>query len=112
MGLAALGGVVSERSGVIALHLEGVMLMAAFAAAGAAKASGSAGVGLLAGIIVAGSLVGLLHAFVTQRLKTPHILSGVGINLGALGLTTFALRKMPQALESAPLLPSALLVRR
>lgn len=109
LGLAALGGVVSERSGVIALHLEGVMLMAAFAGAGAAKASGSAGVGLMAGII-AGAMVGLLHAFLTQRLKTPHILSGVGINLGALGLTTFALRKMPEALESAPLLPSALMV--
>jgi simple sugar transport system permease protein len=109
LGLAALGGVVSERSGVIALHLEGVMLMGAFAAAGAAAASGSAGVGLMAGVI-AGALVGLLHAFLTQRLKTPPILSGVGINLGALGLTTFALRKMPEALESAPLLPAALMI--
>ena len=100
---AALGGVISERAGVIALALEGMMLMGAFASLAAAKATGNALIGLCAGML-AGAITGLLHAVLTQRLRTPHLLSGVGINLGALGFTTFALRQSADGVDSRALL--------
>jgi simple sugar transport system permease protein len=109
LALTALGGVVSERSGIIALHLEGVMLTGAFAAAAAAKVTGNAIIGLFFGAI-AGGMIGLLHAFLTQRLKTPHMLSGVGINLAALGMTTFALRQSSDLYESAPQIAPVVIV--
>jgi simple sugar transport system permease protein len=56
-----------------------------------ARSTGNAILGLFAGLI-AGALVGVLHAVITQALRVPHILSGVGLNLGMLGLTTYALR--------------------
>ena len=90
--LAALGGVVSERAGVVNIGLESMMLTGAYVAVATAQATGSVFVGVAAGV-VAGALVGLLHAFFTQTLRVPHILSGVGLNLGALGLTTYALRQ-------------------
>ncbi|MBC8104847.1 MAG: ABC transporter permease [Cytophagales bacterium] len=91
LAFAATGGVVSERSGVVNIALEGMMLAGAFASVSAASATGNTLLGLLAGLL-AGALVGLLHAVITQALRVPHILSGVGINLGMLGLTTYALR--------------------
>jgi simple sugar transport system permease protein len=90
--LTALGGVVSERAGVVNIGLESMMLTGAYVAVATAQATGSVFVGVIAGV-VAGALVGLLHAFFTQTLRVPHILSGVGLNLGALGLTTYALRQ-------------------
>lgn len=91
VALAALGGVLSERVGVINLGLEAMMLAGAFATVAAAAAWGNVAAGVVAGVGV-GALTGLLHAFFTQALRTPHILSGIGLNLGALGLTTYALR--------------------
>lgn len=106
---AALGGVVSERSGVVNIGLEAMMLGGAFASVAGAHATGNTFAGLLVGIF-AGALVGLLHAVFTQALRVPHILSGVGLNLGLLGLTTFALRSYPNgALESPRQLPGELL---
>jgi simple sugar transport system permease protein len=91
IGCAAIGGVISERSGVINIGLEGMLLAGAFASVAAANATGSGLVGLAAGVF-AGGATGLLHAWLTQALRVPHILSGIAINLGALGLTTYALR--------------------
>jgi simple sugar transport system permease protein len=89
--LAAMGGVLSERAGVINIGLEAMMLCGAFVSVAASQAAGNVAAGVLAGVL-AGGLVGLLHAVLTQALRVPHILSGVGLNLGALGLTTYALR--------------------
>jgi simple sugar transport system permease protein len=91
LAFAATGGVISERSGIVNIALEGMMLAGAFASVAVARSTGNAFAGLLAGLI-AGALVGLLHAVITQALRVPHILSGVGLNLGMLGLTTYALR--------------------
>jgi simple sugar transport system permease protein len=88
---AVLGGVLSERVGVVNIALEGMLLAGAFAAMAAAAAAGSPwlAVGAAGGT---GLVVGLLHAAFTLRLRIDPIISGVGINLLAVGVTTFLLR--------------------
>jgi simple sugar transport system permease protein len=88
---AALGGVLSERVGVVNIALEGMLLAGAFSGMAAAHASGNPWVGVL-GALVCGGLIGLLHAALVLKLRVDAIISGVGINLLALGLTTFLLR--------------------
>jgi simple sugar transport system permease protein len=88
---AALGGVMAERSGVATIALEGMMLIGAYASVATAAATQSAVLGLAAGV-AAGAAIGLLHALLTQTARVPAILSGLGINLGALGATTYGLR--------------------
>lgn len=91
LGLAALGGTLSERVGVVALGLEAMLLAGAYAAVAVAAATGNAFLAVLAGLL-AGALTGLLHACLVLFARVPAVLSGVGLNLGVLGLTTFLLR--------------------
>ena len=84
--LAALAGLFSERSGIVNIALEGKMLSAAFAAAAAASVTGSVWLGLLAGIGISESL-SLLHGFATITHRGDQIVSGVAINMLAVGLT-------------------------
>ena len=91
LGLAALGGALSERVGVVALGLEAKLLAGAYAAVAVAAATGSLWLGLLAGLL-AGALIGALHASLVLFARVPAVLSGVGLNLGLLGLTAFLLR--------------------
>ncbi|PID57531.1 branched-chain amino acid ABC transporter permease [candidate division KSB3 bacterium] len=86
--LAGLGGTYSERSGVVNIGLEGMMLTGAFTAVAAANLSGSPWLGLLAAI-VAGMLLGFIHAIVCVSLKSNQIVSGVAINIFASGATVF-----------------------
>jgi ABC-type uncharacterized transport system permease subunit len=104
LAFTAMGGVLSERVGVINIGLEGMMLSGAYAAVAVASKTGNAYAGLVAGMVV-GGLVGLLHAIFTLALRVPHILSGVGINLGALGLTTFLLNVAGGDLKTDAQLP-------
>lgn len=105
LALAAMGGVLSERAGVVNIALEAMMLAGCFASVAATQATGSVLVGVLAGII-AGAFVGLLHAVFTQKLHVAHILSGVGLNLGLLGFTTYAVRLYPGgALDTSATIP-------
>lgn len=84
--LACLAGLFSERSGVFDIGLEGKMLMAAFASAAVAAISGSAWVGLAAG--VAASLVlALVHGLASITFRGNQLISGVAINFLAAGLT-------------------------
>ena len=85
---AALGGLFSERSGVVNIGLEGMMLISAFAGAAGAWASGSALVGLATGL-AAGLLFGLIHAVMCVTFEADQIISGTAINLLALGGTGF-----------------------
>lgn len=96
LGLAAIGGVLSERAGVIALGLEAKLLAGAYAAVAVASATNSPVLGALAGLL-AGALVGALHASLVLFARVPAVLSGVGLNLGLLGLTTFLLRAHGEA---------------
>ena len=82
--LVALGGVMSERSGVINIGLEGMMLMGAFAAAAFSYFLGP-WPGLFFGICV-GGLMGLLHAFMSVTVKANQIISATAINILAVGL--------------------------
>src|SRR4051812_37855783 len=83
---ACLAGLWSERSGVVDIGLEGKMLVAAFAAAAASHAFGSAWVGLLAGIGAAIAF-SLIHGFASISQRGNQIVSGVAINMLAAGLT-------------------------
>lgn len=92
LALAGLGGIMSERVGVINIALEGMMLVGAFTGMWVAQAAGP-GAGFAAAL-VGGGLLGLLHLFLTQRLRMNHIISGVAINILALASTTYLLRRI------------------
>ncbi|WP_182086088.1 ABC transporter permease [Aureimonas sp. ME7] len=83
---AALAGLYSERSGVFDIGLEGKMLAGAFAAASAAAVSGSAIVGLLAGVGTA-VLFSLVHGLASITYRGNQVVSGVALNFIASGLT-------------------------
>jgi general nucleoside transport system permease protein len=85
---AALGGLFSERSGVVNIGLEGLMLIAAFAGVAGAHFSGSALVGL-GTALAAGLLFALIHALMCVTFEADQIISGTAINLLALGGTGF-----------------------
>ncbi len=84
--LASLAGLFAERSGVVDIGLEGKMLGAAFAAAAMASVSGSAWIGLGAGIAASVALA-LLHGFACITHNGNQVVSGVAINILASGLT-------------------------
>ncbi|MCC5634886.1 ABC transporter permease [Nostoc sp. CHAB 5844] len=91
LAFAALGGLYSERSGVLNIALEGMLLVGAFTSAVATFFTGNVWFGVLAAVI-AGGLVGLLHAFLSVSLRVDQLVSGLAINLVAAGLTSFLAR--------------------
>ncbi len=89
--LAALGGLLSERAGVFAVGLEGMMLSGAFAAVLGAATTGSEALGILAAAI-AGGIAGLLVAIIAVRFRADNMVTGLSINIVALGATSTLLR--------------------
>ncbi|MFK0097176.1 ABC transporter permease [Streptomyces sp. NPDC091040] len=87
IGLAGLGGLWSERAGVVNIGLEGMMILGTFFGAWAGWQT-SPWLGVLAGVI-GGMLGGLLHAVATITFGVDHIISGIAINILALGFTTY-----------------------
>jgi general nucleoside transport system permease protein len=85
---AALGGLFSERSGVINIGLEGMMLMGAFWGLWGAEVTGSWVLGLVVGMI-AGLLLALLHALFSVTLRADQIVSGFAMTFLAAGITGF-----------------------
>jgi ABC-type uncharacterized transport system permease subunit len=85
---AALGGLFSERSGVINIALEGMMLMGAFFALWGADLTDSWIGGLLVALAAGGAL-GLLHAIFAITLRADQIVSGTALNFLAAGLTGY-----------------------
>lgn len=88
IAFAALGGVFSERSGVVNIGLEGIMIVTTFTIVAAALAFNSLFIGLLIAIL-AGMAVAGIHAVVTITFRVNQIVSGVAINILALGIARF-----------------------
>lgn len=86
--LAALGGMFSERAGIINIALEGMMLAGAFTAAAVTYAAGNPFVGLAAGV-AAGMLIAGIHAIASIRYKADQVVTGTAINILMLGLPAF-----------------------
>jgi len=88
--LASLGGVLSEKSGVVNIGLEGMMRFGAFFAAAVAISTGNPWLGLVAGAL-AGALSAALHALLCLRYRADQVVSGIALNLVALSSVTFLL---------------------
>ena len=86
--LGALSGVLCERSGVVNIAIEGMMLMGAMVGALIGSLSGNIWIGILAAVL-AGALLGLVHAVLSIRYLLDQIISGTVINIFAGGMTAF-----------------------
>ena len=91
--LPALGGVISERSGVVNIAMEGMMLTGAFFGVVADLAWHNPWLATLVAI-VAGGLMALIHAVVSIRFRADQIVSGIAINIFAAGMTVFLVNRI------------------
>ncbi len=103
--LAAVGGLFSERSGVVNIALEGILLNGAFCAVVATHYTGSTTLGVLAALL-GGGATAALHALVTVTAKADQIVSGLGINLMAFGATRGAMRVLFHSASNSPRVPA------
>jgi simple sugar transport system permease protein len=98
--LAASGGVMSERAGLIGLTLEGYMLGGAFCAVVGSYVGGPV-VGVISAI-VGGGVLALLYAVSAIRFRADQVVVGIAINLLAIGLTRFMLRLLFDSSSNSP----------
>jgi simple sugar transport system permease protein len=101
LAFAALGGVYSERGGVVNIALEGIMLVGAFGAVLGTYFTGNSWIGLLVAMSF-GFLIALIHAIVSITFRINQIVSGTALNIMATGLTTFLSRLIFKAAGSSP----------
>lgn len=107
--LAALGGLFSERSGVINIALEGMMLAGAFTAAAVTYAVGNPYLGLLAGMM-AGGLIAAIHAVACIQYKADQVVTGTAINILMIGMPAFLSGAFFLSSGSTPQLPEEQLI--
>jgi simple sugar transport system permease protein len=110
IALAALSGIYSERSGVVNIGIEGMMLFGSFVSVVVTSTTHhSLILGFVTGIL-AGVLLGALHALLTIRYRVNQIISGTGIIILALGITNYFYRAflnpIPSLNNSSPILAS------
>ena len=98
---AAMGGLISERSGVINIALEGKMVVGAFAAAVVTLSTGSPWIGLIGGGL-AGVLLAVLYGGAVLPLKANQIVAGTGINMLAFGIPPFVAKILYDVTGSTP----------
>lgn len=89
--LGALGGLLSERAGIFAVGVEGMMLAGAFGAAVGTFVTGTPLAGLALAVI-AGGLIALIVAIAVTRFRADQMVTGLAVNILAFGLTSFLLR--------------------
>jgi len=108
IALGAMAGILCERSGVVNIAIEGMMLFAAFAGAVAGSAAGNLWIGLALGVL-AGAGLASLHAWLSITFRVDQIISGTVINIFALGITSFLagglLRDYPDLNDSGTFSP-------
>ncbi|MFX1504653.1 MAG: hypothetical protein ACFFDC_00940 [Promethearchaeota archaeon] len=90
IGFASLGGMFSEKSGVVNIGLEGMLLSGAFVAVWLTSMTGDPWIGVI-GAIVGGALMGLLHAIASIKYRADQVVVGVAINIVASAITTLGL---------------------
>ena len=84
----ALGGLFSERSGVVNIGLEGMMLMGCFWGVVVSQKTGSWELGVL-GAMAAGGFLGFVHAVLSVHLRANQVISGTAVNILGLGITSY-----------------------
>lgn len=108
VGLACYGAVLSERSGVVQIALEGMMLIGALAAVIVASITNQPYLGLVAGMLAA-ALTAALHALFSLTMRSDHVIVGTAINFLSLGVTGVLSRswnkQYPHILHSETLPP-------
>jgi simple sugar transport system permease protein len=102
--LAALGGLLSERSGVINIALEGLMLAGAFTGAVVTHYAGNPWIGLV-GCIAAGIFIAAIHAVVCIRFSANQVVAGTAINILMLGIPTLLSGALFDTTGSTPQIP-------
>ncbi|MFN4046444.1 MAG: ABC transporter permease [Acidilobaceae archaeon] len=88
--LASVGEIITERSGIVNIGIEGIFIASAFAAALMAITTGSLALSLAAGI-AAGALIGLAHGAIAVYLRSDQIIAGLAVNIIAYGATIVGL---------------------
>jgi ABC-type uncharacterized transport system permease subunit len=101
---AAIGGMFSERSGVVNIALEGMMLIGAFFGIYGADKTGSWFLGILIAML-AGGLMALVHAFFAVHLRADQIVGGMAINFLALGITGYFFFQLYHGANIPPNIP-------
>ncbi len=86
--LASLGEIFTQKSGVLNIGIEGMMLIGALVGFSVAHHSGSPWIGLFGGVI-AGSLGSLIHGFLSITLMAPQVISGMALTIFGFGITSF-----------------------
>lgn len=99
--LLALGGAITERSGIVDLALEAKYLWGAFAAAIFSYETGSVVVGIAAAM-AAGAMVAAVQALWTIKLKADQVVTGIALNLAAAGLTRYLLQVLYHRASNSP----------
>jgi ABC-type uncharacterized transport system permease subunit len=93
--LGALSGIMCERSGVINIAIEGMMLIAAFVSVVVASITQNLWLGLVAGL-ASGAIIAAFHAWLSIQFKVDQIISGTVINIFAVGFTNYMVLRLLQ----------------
>lgn len=98
---AAVGGVWAERSGIIQIGLEAVLLSSAFCSVAIAVETGSVVAGLAGGVLI-GVAISALHAWLVERTRIDAVVSGIALNLFAYAATRMVLRALYDSASNSP----------
>lgn len=98
---AAVAGVLAERSGVVQIGLEGILLGSAFSAVAVAHATGSPSAGVLGGVCL-GVGLSLVHGLLVEKARVHAVVSGIALNLFAFAATRLGLRALYDSASNSP----------